>query len=75
MNRFKKTDRKTVPKSVWARPAMNVVFRAELMPGKNREERTFRIENILANGRVTLHGFSGVYRENAFEPINFAREK
>ncbi len=75
MNRFKKPDRKTVPKSVWARPEMKVVYRAELMPGKNREERTFRIENILSNGRVTLRGFSGEHRENAFEPINFAKEK
>ena len=27
---------------VWARPGMMVTFRAELMPGRDRQERTFR---------------------------------
>ncbi len=61
--------------SVWARPEMNVTFRAEIMPGRLREERTFRIEKVLANGRVTLYEFPGEYRESAFEAINFLREK
>ena len=39
--------------NIWARPEMNVVFRAEIMPGVVREERTFRIEEVLNNGRVT----------------------
>jgi hypothetical protein len=56
---------------VWARPEMNVVFRAELMPKKNREERTFRIKEVLPNGRVTLHEFVGEHRENEFENIRF----
>ena len=56
--------------NVWARPNMNVVFRAEIMPGKNREERTFQVENVLTNGRVTLHGFEGEHRETSFEPVN-----
>ena len=60
---------------IWARPEMNVVFRAEIMPGVGREERTFRIEQVLDNGRVTLHDFPGEYREGAFEPLNFLREK
>ena len=54
---------------------MAVTFRAEIMPGKSREERTFRIERILTNGRVILHGFAGEHRESSFEPINFKREK
>lgn len=61
--------------SVWARPEMNVTFRAEIMPGVDREGRTYRIEKVLANGRVTLHGFVGEFRETAFEAINFLREK
>jgi hypothetical protein len=61
--------------NTWARPEMNVIFRAEIMPGLAREERTFRIEDVLNNGRVTLHGFPGEYREGAFEPLNFLREK
>ena len=61
--------------SVWARPEMNVTFRAEIMPGVEREERTYRIERVLPNGRVTLHDFPGEFREGAFEPLNFLREK
>lgn len=60
---------------MWARPQMNVVFRAEIMPGLGREERTYRIEQVLNNGRVTLHDFPGEYREGAFEPLNFLRDK
>jgi hypothetical protein len=61
--------------SIWARPKMNVTFRAEIMPGIPREERTYRIEKVLSNGRVTLHGFAGEFRETAFETINFLRNK
>lgn len=60
---------------VWARPEMNVTFRAEIMPGREREDRTFRIKRVLHNGRVELHNFPGEYRETAFEKINFMREK
>ncbi len=68
-------DSKRLAPGVWARPKMNVTFRAEIMPVVSREERTFRIENVLRNGRVTLQDFPGEYREAAFEPINFLREK
>lgn len=54
---------------------MNVTFRAEIMPGATREERTFRIEKVFTNGRVKLHDFVGEYRETAFEKINFLRDK
>ncbi len=60
---------------VWARPEMHVTFRAEIMPDRTREERTFRIEKVLTNARVVLHGFPGEYRETAFEGLNFLREK
>jgi len=73
MNFFKSFLQKLVRQDVWARPGMSVVFRAELMPNKNREQRTFRIKGVLANGRVTLQGFSGEHRQNSFEPINFQR--
>ena len=68
-------DENEVGAGVWARPRMNVTFRAEIMPGLPREERTFRIEKVLSNGRVTLQGFAGEFRESAFEVINFLREK
>lgn len=60
--------------NVWARPEMAVTFRAEVMPGKTREQRTFRIKTVRTNGRVELHDFIGEHREGAFEPINFLRD-
>lgn len=67
-------DRSTA-NDVWARPEMNVTFRAEIMPGKTREERTFRIARVMPNGRVVLHDFLGEHRQGAFEEINFLRFK
>jgi len=61
--------------SIWARPEMTVTFRAEIMPGVSREERTFRIERVLPNERVTLHNFAGEFRETSFEAINFLRSE
>lgn len=60
---------------VWARPEMNVTFIAEIMPGMSREERTFRIQQVLRNGRVKLHDFPGEFREAAFEPLDFNSPK
>jgi hypothetical protein len=62
-----------MPANVWARPEMNVTFRAEIMPGTSRDERTYRIRQVLTNGRVTLYDFAGEFRETAFEAINFLR--
>lgn len=53
---------------VWARPNMQVRFRLEVMPGRSREERTFRVQKVLPNGRVILENFSGEHRQGAFEP-------
>ena len=63
------------PVVTWARPEMQVTFRAEIMPGRTREERTFRVKTVRTNGRVELHEFAGEHRQGAFEPINFLREK
>jgi len=71
MSLFKK---KAAAPSVWARPEMPITFRAEIMPGKSREERTFRVSEVMRNGRVTLHGFEGEHRESEFEAVNFNRE-
>lgn len=73
MNIFKRFYSQIVRPGVWARPQMKVTFRAELMPGKNREERTFKIEKVLSNGRVILHDFSGEHREAEFEPVSFGK--
>ncbi len=58
----------------WARPGMSVTFRAELMPGRNRAERTFRVVDILPSGRVTLENFAGEHTESEFEPLRRATQ-
>ena len=34
---------------VWARPGMPVTFRAELMPGRDRQQRTFHVKEVLSS--------------------------
>ena len=58
---------------VWARPGMMVTFRAELMPGRERHERTFRVKELLSSGRVLLHDVDGEHAEKEFEPIQLDR--
>jgi hypothetical protein len=55
--------------NVWARPGMSVTFRAELMPGRDRDERTFKVLELLPSGRVLLQGFDGEHNEKEFEAI------
>ncbi len=69
MSIFRKYYQKIVKPSVWARPNMLVTFRAELMPGKSREERTFKIVKVMDNGRVILADFKGEHRQSEFEPV------
>jgi hypothetical protein len=56
---------------VWARPGMPVTFRAELMPGRDRLERTYRVKELFSSGRVSLHDVTGEHAEKEFEPIQF----
>ena len=58
---------------VWARPGMPVTFRAELMPGRDRNQRTFMVKELLPSGRISLHGADGEHAEKEFEPIQFDR--
>jgi|SRR5215216_2383736 len=58
---------------VWARPGMQVTFRAELMPGRDRNARTFVVKELLVSGRVLLHGADGEHAEKEFEPIQLDR--
>ena len=51
----------------WARPGMSVTFRAELMPGREHAERTFRVAELLPSGRVRLVATGGEHAENEFE--------
>ncbi|MDQ3665101.1 MAG: hypothetical protein M3410_00650 [Acidobacteriota bacterium] len=54
---------------VWARPGMMVTFRAELMPGRDRQERTFRVKELLPSGRVTLDDAMGEHAQKEFVPF------
>ena len=58
---------------VWARPGMPVTFRAELMPGRDRHQRTFIVKELLWTGRVSLHGADGEHAEKEFEPVQLNR--
>lgn len=58
---------------VWARPGMPVTFRAELMPGRDRDERTFLVKELLPSGRVSLQGVDGEHAEKEFDPVQFDR--
>jgi hypothetical protein len=73
-NRKKVAAKPPAAKRVWARPEMQVTFRAEIMPGRSREERTYRIKSVRPNGRVTLYDFPDEHREGEFEHINFLRD-
>lgn len=52
---------------VWARPGMQVTFRAELMPGRDNEARTFRVTDLLPSGRVLLDGVAGEHARKEFQ--------
>jgi hypothetical protein len=58
---------------VWARPGMPVTFRAEVMPGRDRNERTFLVKELLPSGRVSLQGVDGEHAEKEFDPVQFDR--
>jgi hypothetical protein len=58
------------PVSVWARPGMTVTFRAELMPGRDRQQRTARVKELLPSGRVLLHEIAGEHAQKEFDPIS-----
>jgi hypothetical protein len=72
---FKKRKNVQEPKKVdvWARPGMMVTFRAELMPGRESDDRTFRVKELLPSGRVSLHGVDGEHAEKEFERVSFDR--
>ena len=59
---------------IWARPGMNVTFRAEVMPGIESEKRTFRVKEVLPNGSVTLHDFAGEHAAASFVPVQFRKK-
>jgi hypothetical protein len=70
MKKNNKTGRKRAKTpDAWARPGMEVVFRAEVMPGRHTSERTFHVTSLLPSGRVLLDGVAGEHTETEFQPI------
>lgn len=53
----------------WARPGMMVTFRAELMPGRDGSERTYRVLELLPSDRVLLEGVAGEHARTEFERV------
>jgi hypothetical protein len=52
---------------VWARVGMALTFRAELMPGRDPEKRTYTVLRVLTSGRVELIGMAGQHTAAEFE--------
>ena len=57
------------PVDLWARPGMKVIFRAEVMPGRETSERTFYVSKLLPSGRVLLDSVVGEHAQREFEPM------
>ncbi|HYJ46134.1 MAG TPA: hypothetical protein VEV81_05925 [Pyrinomonadaceae bacterium] len=53
----------------WARPGMLVTFRAELMPGRDSSERTFRVKTLLPSDRILLDEVAGEHTKGEFERL------
>ncbi len=51
----------------WAQPEQSLTFRAEVMPGRDRSQRTFRVSKVLNNFRVLLEGMAGEHSRWEFE--------
>ena len=67
-SRMGATQQRSIEK-VWARPGMTVTFRAELMPGRDREDRTAHVKELLPSGRVTLREIDGEHAQNEFDAL------
>jgi len=52
-----------------ATAGMRLTFRAELMPGRDTDERTYTVACVLASGRVELVGLCGQHTLREFEPV------
>lgn len=52
----------------WATVGMRLTFRAEVMPGRESDERTYAVARVLTSGRVELVGLTGQHAETEFEP-------
>jgi len=46
---------------------MQLTFRAEVMPGRETEQRTFEVTRVLASGRIELADLHGEHALTEFE--------
>jgi hypothetical protein len=46
-----------------------LVFRAEVMPGRETDERTFEVARVLASGRIELANLQGEHALTEFESL------
>ena len=60
--------RRRVLESSWTRPGMTVTFRAELMPGRDADQRSYKVMHLLPSGRVLLDRVTGEHAQKEFEP-------
>lgn len=73
---FKSTRRKLL-RSRKHKPAkspavgMRLTFRAEVMPGRETNERTFEVARVLASGRIELADLQGQHAITEFEPLPY----
>jgi len=51
-----------------------LTFRAEIMPGRDRLERTFQVTHVLNNGRVELAQMAGQHSLQEFERLGSSTE-
>ena len=49
---------------------MRLTFRAEVMRGRESNERTFEVARVMANGRVELANLLGQHAITEFEPLS-----
>jgi len=54
---------------------MQMTFRAEVMPGRETDERTYEIERVLSSGRIELANLQGEHTLTEFEPVAEQRKR
>jgi hypothetical protein len=64
---LKPRPKKANPPARGLRAGACLTFRAEVMPGKDSIERTFRVKQVLANGRIELAELDGQHSLREFE--------
>jgi len=55
------------PAALSLRVGESLIFRGEVMPGKDKLARTFRVMKVLANGRIELAELDGQHSLAEFE--------